>query len=162
MEPASFLAEPLGGGIDERRDVMVRLALDLGHPLRRRQDDVLADRSDVLVRDGADLGPALERSQLDVEPATKLLAVRPDLGHGRAGVAGDHAVILGGSSAAPASRPQMWGYPHLGPPALPRTPSAEGGYGMALVAELASRWGSGRERGVNVTWFELDLPVPGS
>jgi hypothetical protein len=33
---------------------------------------------------------------------------------------------------------------------------------MALVAELASRWGSGRERGVNVTWFELDLPVPGS
>jgi len=44
----------------------------------------------------------------------------------------------------------------------PRTPSAEGGYGIALVAELASRWGTGRERGVNVTWFELDLPVPGS
>ena len=44
----------------------------------------------------------------------------------------------------------------------PRTPSAAGGYGIALVAELASRWGTGRERGVNVTWFELDLPVPGS
>ena len=44
----------------------------------------------------------------------------------------------------------------------PRTPSPEGGYGIALVAELASRWGSGRERGVNMTWFELDLPLPGT
>lgn len=44
----------------------------------------------------------------------------------------------------------------------PRTPSPDGGYGIALVAELASRWGSGRERGVNMTWFELDLPLPGT
>jgi hypothetical protein len=44
----------------------------------------------------------------------------------------------------------------------PRTPSAKGGYGISLVAALASRWGSGRERGVNMTWFELDLPVPGA
>ena len=42
-----------------------------------------------------------------------------------------------------------------------RTPTPEGGYGLALVAELASRWGGGRENGVNVTWFELDLPLPG-
>jgi transcriptional regulator with XRE-family HTH domain/anti-sigma regulatory factor (Ser/Thr protein kinase) len=45
--------------------------------------------------------------------------------------------------------------------ARPPTPTPEGGYGLALVAELASRWGAGRENGVNVTWFELDLPLPG-
>jgi transcriptional regulator with XRE-family HTH domain/anti-sigma regulatory factor (Ser/Thr protein kinase) len=36
-----------------------------------------------------------------------------------------------------------------------------GGYGLTLVAELASRWGAGRENDLNVTWFELDLPLPG-
>jgi len=46
--------------------------------------------------------------------------------------------------------------------ARPTTPSEEGGYGLAFVAELASRWGAGRERGRNVTWFELDLPTPGA
>jgi serine/threonine-protein kinase RsbW len=46
--------------------------------------------------------------------------------------------------------------------ARPRTPTPEGGYGLALVAELATRWGAGREGEVNVTWFELDLPVPGA
>jgi len=45
--------------------------------------------------------------------------------------------------------------------ARPRTPTEEGGYGLALVAELASRWGAGREDQRNVTWFELDLPQPG-
>jgi transcriptional regulator with XRE-family HTH domain/anti-sigma regulatory factor (Ser/Thr protein kinase) len=45
--------------------------------------------------------------------------------------------------------------------ARPRTPTDEGGYGLALVAELASRWGAGRERDRNMTWFELDLPLPG-
>ena len=38
----------------------------------------------------------------------------------------------------------------------------EGGYGLALVATLASRWGAGRENGLNVTWFELDLRSPGT
>lgn len=46
--------------------------------------------------------------------------------------------------------------------ARPRTPTDEGGYGLALVAELASRWGAGRERDSNMTWFELDLPLPGA
>src|SRR5262249_42329148 len=45
--------------------------------------------------------------------------------------------------------------------ARPKTPSPEGGYGLALVAELASRWGAGHEDNLNVTWFELDLPLPG-
>jgi transcriptional regulator with XRE-family HTH domain len=46
--------------------------------------------------------------------------------------------------------------------ARPKSPSEEGGYGLALVAVLATRWGAGREDGVNVTWFELDLLSPGS
>ena len=45
--------------------------------------------------------------------------------------------------------------------ARPRSPSEEGGYGLALVAALAARWGAGRENGGNVTWFELDLRSPG-
>ena len=38
----------------------------------------------------ADRGPAVERRELDLEPAPELGLVRPDRGHGRAGVAGDH------------------------------------------------------------------------
>ena len=46
--------------------------------------------------------------------------------------------------------------------ARPKLPLEEGGYGLAFVAEFASRWGAGREAGLNVTWFELDLALPGS
>lgn len=45
-------------------------------------------------------------------------------------------------------------------PARPRAPSEDGGYGLALVTAMASRWGAGIEDGRNVTWFELDLPLP--
>jgi anti-sigma regulatory factor (Ser/Thr protein kinase) len=38
----------------------------------------------------------------------------------------------------------------------------EGGYGLVLVATLATRWGAGRQDGLNVTWFELDLRSPGT
>jgi transcriptional regulator with XRE-family HTH domain/anti-sigma regulatory factor (Ser/Thr protein kinase) len=47
-------------------------------------------------------------------------------------------------------------------PAVARAPDAEGGWGMALVIALATRWGGGRSRGRNVTWFEMDLPRPGA
>ena len=46
--------------------------------------------------------------------------------------------------------------------ARPQSPTDEGGYGLSLVAALASRWGAGREGERNVTWFELDLPTPGA
>ena len=36
------------------------------------------------------------------------------------------------------------------------------GWGLGIVADTASRWGAGRERGLNVVWFELDLPAPGA
>jgi len=51
------------------------------------------------------------------------------------------------------------GSPHA---ATLRAPSEDGGLGLTFVAEMASRWGSGRDDGVNVTWFELDLPLPGA
>jgi transcriptional regulator with XRE-family HTH domain len=33
---------------------------------------------------------------------------------------------------------------------------------LKVAAELASRWGAGREGDLHVTWFELDLPTPGT
>jgi transcriptional regulator with XRE-family HTH domain/anti-sigma regulatory factor (Ser/Thr protein kinase) len=51
------------------------------------------------------------------------------------------------------------GSPHA---ATPKTQGEGGGLGLTFLAEMASRWGSGRDAGVNVTWFELDLPLPGA
>jgi transcriptional regulator with XRE-family HTH domain/anti-sigma regulatory factor (Ser/Thr protein kinase) len=41
-------------------------------------------------------------------------------------------------------------------------PPGDGGYGLTLVDALATRWDTARDGGGNVTWFELDLPVPGA
>jgi len=46
-------------------------------------------------------------------------------------------------------------------PARAKTPSHEGGYGLALVDAKASRWGTEQRDSLNVTWLELDLPLPG-
>jgi anti-sigma regulatory factor (Ser/Thr protein kinase) len=46
--------------------------------------------------------------------------------------------------------------------ARPAKPSGAGGYGLAFVAALASRWGAGHDGDLNVTWFEVDLPLPGA
>lgn len=43
-----------------------------------------------------------------------------------------------------------------------KAPTVAGGYGLTLVDELASRWGTYREGQRNVTWFEVDLPAPGA
>ena len=45
--------------------------------------------------------------------------------------------------------------------ARPKPPSPDGGYGLALVEAMASRWGAEPHTGRNLTWFELDLPTPG-
>lgn len=42
-----------------------------------------------------------------------------------------------------------------------RPPSSEGGYGLTLVDALATRWDTVRDGEGNLTWFELELPVPG-
>jgi transcriptional regulator with XRE-family HTH domain/anti-sigma regulatory factor (Ser/Thr protein kinase) len=41
------------------------------------------------------------------------------------------------------------------------TPSESGGYGLALVEALASRWSTERAKRGNDTWFELELVPPG-
>ena len=43
-----------------------------------------------------------------------------------------------------------------------RTPTDHGGYGLTIVDALADRWGTTRNGGRNLTWFELDLPAPGT
>jgi anti-sigma regulatory factor (Ser/Thr protein kinase) len=42
----------------------------------------------------------------------------------------------------------------------PRSPDPSGGWGLTIVMETASRWGTGRQDGLNMAWFELDLPAP--
>jgi transcriptional regulator with XRE-family HTH domain len=47
--------------------------------------------------------------------------------------------------------------------AIPKTPGAEGGFGLAFLEAMSTRWGSERtETGLNLTWFELDLVAPGA
>ena len=43
-----------------------------------------------------------------------------------------------------------------------RRPSVDGGYGLNLVDSLSTRWGTSKDGDLNVTWFELDLPLPGT
>jgi anti-sigma regulatory factor (Ser/Thr protein kinase) len=43
-----------------------------------------------------------------------------------------------------------------------RQPDDNGGYGLSLVDQLASRWDTSRTAGGNLTWFEFDLPNPGA
>ena len=42
-----------------------------------------------------------------------------------------------------------------------REPYDEGGYGLTIVNELASRWGTEGVDGTRRTWFELDVASPG-
>ena len=44
VEPATLLSEPCRDCVDEGRDVVIRLALDLGHALGARDDGMLANR----------------------------------------------------------------------------------------------------------------------
>jgi serine/threonine-protein kinase RsbW len=45
-------------------------------------------------------------------------------------------------------------------PVRPRTPDVDGGWGLRLVAELATRWGIERNPAGKKIWVELDLAVP--
>jgi transcriptional regulator with XRE-family HTH domain/anti-sigma regulatory factor (Ser/Thr protein kinase) len=42
----------------------------------------------------------------------------------------------------------------------PRTPAVDGGWGLTLIGELATRWGIERQRGGKSVWVELDLTPP--
>ena len=74
----------------EGRDIVIRRALELRDSLRGRRLDPGADVGDGLRRHHAELRPRLKRGQLDGEPQLQLALLRPDPGHGRSRVAGDH------------------------------------------------------------------------
>ena len=94
VEPAAVLAEGLRDRIDERRDVVVRLPLELRDPFRRRRMRDSAHPLDRGRRHDADRTPAVECRQLDLEHATEPRLVRPDPRHGGTRVASDHVAIL--------------------------------------------------------------------
>jgi hypothetical protein len=98
VEPAALVAELLGDGIDEGGGVVVKRRLELGDPLWRRWGRLGDARRGVLGHD-SELGPGCCRRELDREPGCELPLVRPDPGHGRAGVAGDHGPSLEASPA---------------------------------------------------------------
>jgi hypothetical protein len=44
-------------------------------------------------------------------------------------------------------------------PMRPRTPGVDGGWGLMLVSELATRWGVDRRAAGKTIWIEFDLPT---
>lgn len=47
-------------------------------------------------------------------------------------------------------------------PVFPIDPEGPDRYAVVLLATIASRWGAGRVDEANVTWFEVDVPAPGT
>ena len=90
VKPASGGAEPLGHGVDERRQVVLRPLLDLGDPLRRRRQARARASAAASAGTAPTSAHASQGGQLHLEPARKLALLRPDVLHGRSGVAGDH------------------------------------------------------------------------
>ena len=109
VEPAALLAELLGDGVDEGGRVVVERRLELGHALRARRSR-LGDARGCLCRHDSQLGPGRRRCELDLEPGRELPLVRPDPGHGRAGVTGDHVL----QSRAPTRRSSRLGFRRSG------------------------------------------------
>ena len=142
VEPATLLAESGRDRIDERGNVVVRLALDLGDALGARDDRPAPDLVDRIVRHEPDLGPPLERRELDVEPSVQLLLLRPDQAHGRAGVASNHERH---SRAWPGAAPAD---PWLEAAATPEEACSGSGVaeGYTLPATLAASAMSSRRR----------------
>jgi hypothetical protein len=90
VEPASRRPEVFRDRVDEGGEVVVGLALDLGHALRPRRPCGGADLGDRVERNRAQLAPGLERCELDLQPSREAALVRPDAGHRRSGVTRDH------------------------------------------------------------------------
>ncbi len=90
MEPAAFFTEPLGHGVDEGGGVVVERRLDLRHAVRGGGGRVRLERARRLGGHDPELGPGHNGRELDLEPGREPALVRPDPGHGRAGIARDH------------------------------------------------------------------------
>ena len=104
MHPASLRSELLRDRVHERGEVVIGRLLDLGDARGGRGSGARADRGHVVGRHRADLGPAVECGELHFEPARELALLRPDPGHLRAAVAGDHYEE---SRAGSGGHPQM-------------------------------------------------------
>ena len=90
VEPASLLAELLCDRVDERGDVVMRRAFELGDPLRCWNPGSGAYPLGRRPRNTAHLAPRVERRQLHGEPPLELCLLRPHVRHRRSGVARDH------------------------------------------------------------------------
>src|SRR5215211_766893 len=90
VEPAALGPEPLGNGVDERGDVVLRPGLELRDPLRRGRNRAGAYLGGVFRRNASELRPRVDRGELDVEPARELVLLRPDPGHFGPRIALDH------------------------------------------------------------------------
>ena len=102
MHEARFRADDLGQMRQEGDDVVPGLALDLVDA-RHVEDGVAALLPDLgggLLRHEADLRHGIERVRLDLEPDAQARLRRPDGGHRRPAVTGDHAAPLTRISAA--------------------------------------------------------------
>ncbi len=92
VEPATLLAELSGDRVDESGGVVVKRRFELGHPLRRWRGRLLQEGARSVRGHNSELGPGGRGGELDLEPDPQLALVRPDPGHGRAGIAGNHCV----------------------------------------------------------------------
>ena len=90
VDPPPGRPDRFGHGLDERRDVVVRHSLQLGHPLGRGRDGPDPDGFQVLRGDRPQAGPALARQHLDAEPVRELRFLRPHRRHLGQRVPRDH------------------------------------------------------------------------
>ena len=125
MEPTPFRPELLGDRVDEGGRVMVGEPLELGDASGARRLCVGTDRLHVLRGHDADLRPTVQRSEFHVKPMSELALVRPDPGHGRAGVTRDHSLD---SRAGSGRRSHDSGCEHR---RILRVVDADAGYGHA-------------------------------
>ena len=90
VKPPSVRAEIRRHRVDEGGDVVVGHALELGDAVRAGNSRSLADGARTRRRDRADVGPRVEHRELHGQPGLELRLLRPDPGHLRSGVAGNH------------------------------------------------------------------------
>ena len=91
VDETALLADMLGQMGEEGDDIMLHLGLDLIDPVDIELDVFcLPDSLDRRLRHHTQLGQLLRRMRLDQVPDLVLVLVRPDGGHFRTGIAGDH------------------------------------------------------------------------
>ena len=85
VEEPAVLAQLLRDRVDEGRDVVLRLRLELGDAGSRRRRRAGGDGVHLGLGNDANLGPGRQSRQFDFEPPREPRFVRPDPGHRRTG-----------------------------------------------------------------------------